>query len=497
MTTTVLKHASDAHASQLSPARNYADAVRLRLCNLTNEQRIAYVFFGGGPRPGVFVVSAKLRLWTRGEWTGTPTLTVKRVTSKWGEGTLTWRNQPTVTTSSQATAAPGELDDGTMVEFDVTNMVRTAFLGTGAPFYGFQITTTGSTVRNFHSAEAEDNDVRPRLEITYTDEPSQPVDLVPGDGSVVSVAQPVLAWRSFDIDGDDQLALRVQIDAAGNFTSGVDFDSGWITSSDTELDLATTGYAGLAVNASTSWRVQTQDDTGQQSAWSEVAEITRIAKPTLTINAPTSQVEEPTPEIITTLDGQPQEAIMYRIEEQQPDGEWLVTWEKKRFSATAADGATYEFEVPTADETPVHPGITRNFASGRSILPRPPIRRKDRTYRLTVRAWDTIEGRIATPGDPHYVEESVEFMWVDADTAPTSPGPLTAVQEPGDGPGIVFTWTRAAVPDYWALMVDGILVRDKVPAVDWQVGFEQYSMTYYGADPNVPHTYEIIAEESL
>jgi hypothetical protein len=490
LTDTILRHVADAYVVQDKATTNFSGATKLRLSGSASQAKYAYLFFGGGPRPGVFVVSAVLRLYTRGDWTGSPTLTVKRVTSKWKEGTITWRRQPDVTSSGNVAVSTSTLGGGDPIEFDVTTMVRTAFLGSGTPFFGFQISSTGSSDRDFHSGESPTARLRPVLEITYTTESSQPIDLTPGNESVVSVSHPVLGWRQFDVDGDEQAEFRVQIDATDVTTGTPDFDSGWIISPDPEYDLSTSGFSGITNNTSVEWRVATVDDSGQQSAWSDPAVVTRTVKGTLSILSPSSQVEEATPEIATVLTGQDQSALSYLIEEQQPDGTWIETWEKPHFPAEVASGLEYEFEVTTPEQV----REPRPSVRYRVLLAKPAIRRKDRTYRLTVRSWDDVEHRAATPGDPIYVEEQIEFTWVESVSAPPGTVSRVAEQEPY-GPGVKLTWSRTAVPAAWSLTEDGILVLDKIDATEPSLGDDTYQLIYYGSAPGIEHTYEIQALE--
>ena len=253
---------------------------------------------------------------------------------------------------------------------------------------------------------------------------------------------------------------------------------------ESQLDLADTSYAGLSDGSTVLWRVRTEDSTGQVSAWSDAVTLRRISKGTFTIDAPTTLVEEATPEIVTTLTAHAQVAIWYKLEEFNADNDsWRETWSTGRFAAPAGAGVSYSFEVPWAEQVP----------GSRAILP--PIRKKSTPYRLTVRSWDDVAGRVNTPGDKAYAEDTVTFQWVDAVTDPTAPSSLVAEQEADRGPGVVLTWTRAAVPDYWSLVVDDVLVVDKVPALDWQVSGTNYQMTYYGAEPGIEHTFEILALE--
>lgn len=479
MTTTVLRRPIDAYAVESKPAKNTAEALKLALDGTASDEKESYLFFGGGPRPGVFVVQATLSLFVRGTWTGTPTLTVRRIIEAWKESTITWKTKPDTTATDQVSVAPGAVAAGDRVDFDVTQMVRTAMLGTGAPFFGFRVTTTGSAERSFYSSEHTDPDLRPFLTVVFTSSPTVPFDLVPGDGGVVSISTPVLAWAQYDVDGDDQQAFQVQIDPDADEVSPA-FDTGWVTSGEPELDLADTAYAGLSDGNTTSWRVRTQDETGQESEWSEWAAITRVDKGTLTIDAPTSQVYETTPTLITTLT-EAQASIAYTLEEQQLDGSWVTTWETGRVNAPSAASVAYEFEVPAQT-------LTREVLGSKV-----PIRHRSRDYRLTVRSWDTVEGRVFTPGDPPWVEDTQVFQWVESPDAGAGPTLLTLTQEAGGGPGVVCSWSFSVVPDYWMVLVDGEVVIDKVSGLEWSVGEEEYEMTLYVVEPRSEHTIEIAA----
>lgn len=230
MTSTVLKHPLDAWTRQSTPADNRGKATRLVVTNASGDLSEAWLFFGSLPTPGVYVTTATLHLYSRQTWPA-QTLTVKRVTQPWKEKIITYRNRPATTTSSQSVTSVGQTADSTRVDLDVTAIMRDALLGTGSPFYGFVVSTSSSSQINIRSSEDPDPQLRPRLRITYSKMPVKPTDLVPGDGSYISTWSPVLRWTFADLDGDDQVAYRVQVDNDSTFTSPT-FDSGWVTSAD-------------------------------------------------------------------------------------------------------------------------------------------------------------------------------------------------------------------------------------------------------------------------
>lgn len=503
MTRTLLKNFVDTFANQARQGENFGKSGVIRLDTTASNVKRGFLFAGGGPAPGVYVLDATLTLHAHKPWSGTQDVTLRRIITPWKERTLTWHKQPDSTGDGASTTSVGPLDHGAAVEFDVTDIVRDAFLGTGTPFYGFEMRGGDDGSFAWSSSEADAPEVRPRLEVHFTTLPAAAYDLVPGDGQVVSVAKPVLRWSYFDPDAEEQQAFQVQIDDTGDFDSP-DFDSGEITSLDSQLVLADTAFGGIADAGGVTWRVRVQDASGQWGPYSDPVAITRVSKGVLTINAPTAEIEETTPTIATTLADHDLRALEYLLEEdvfgsgsetEDVDGwgdeAWGTdawgsvilaefgnvlgsneVWHEPRFKATADADTAYEFDVP------------------KKI-----IKRRTATYRLTVRAWDTTEHRVATPGDPNYSEASVVFTWVNPAAPPAAVTAFTAVAEAGGGPGIALHWTRASVPDFYHLMIDGVIVAagHSVEGLEWQVAGTSYGVTYYGTEPGVPHTFEVIA----
>jgi hypothetical protein len=485
MTTTVLRRCADSFVIQNRPSENFGALPKLVISNASSQNKLAYLFFGGGPTRGVYVTRALLRVYARGAWSGSHTITARRVTEEWKENSITYKRSPADTATDAATEAVVGMSSGDPIEIDVTDLVRAAFLGAGAPYTGIRLSTSGTNDYPIHSHEAKDPDLRPVLEVDYTTTPFQAFDLFPGDGAVVSIPAPFLRWTFYDADENEQAAYQVQIDSSDTFPTP-DFDTGWVDSTDPEIDLGATAYTGMSNGQTIFWRVRVQNAEGIIGEWSDPAEVTRTAKGTLVINAPTSTTVDHTPEIATTLTGQAQVAIRYVIE--GPDIQSLADflengvelWNSGRMRAHAVDGERIEYEVP------------------KHI-----VRARERLYRLIVRSWDDVENRVATPGDPRYAEAIVDFQVVESSGAPGAPGALTVTQEQVTlpdghtvyGPGVLLSWTRSAVPDFWALYVDGVLQEDKIDALDCQVSGTSYSLRWYGAEPGFAHEYEIAALE--
>lgn len=461
------------------PSANFGWWRRIALRDDPDATQYAYLYWGGMPPPEGSVISATLRLMLRAShWNDHDhTITAKRITQSWKESKLTWNNAPSVTSSNSASVVVNTLvtAPGAEVELDVSNLVSDA-MAAGA-WYGIRLElSTADTDPHFiWSSDAGLLERRPELEVEWSRAPRPPVDLSPSGGRSVSLSHPTVTWNFRDREGDEQAELQVQIstgsatDADGSLSS-VEFDSGWVVSSDEQLDLSDTSYAGVSTGATRYWIVRTRDVHGLVSQWSDPAEFSRAGKPTLTIDSipDGGVVEETTPPIDTTLSNA-QEAISYRLWEQQPDGTFEMVWHEWRHAAPADAGVTHSFTIP-----PGH------------------IRFTGRTYSIRVLSWDT-EDREDTPGDPAYVRETADFTFERSD-----PSPVTSLNVENDEPGVRLTFNRGAgvaAPDYFALVVDGQRVEDRLDPTDFDQGGDPivYELVYYGATRQVPHTLEVEA----
>lgn len=467
------KASYDTYSDQSTPTANKADSRRLVLRADAGSTRHGYVYFGGMPPPGATVLSGELRLWLKGSgWAAGPhTITAKRCTSSWKESRLTYNRAPTVTSTNQATAAVTGGVDGQQVTLDVSAML--ADVAAGQAWYGvrLEVSTTGAD-RNLHSSETPDPDLRPQLAVEWSRPPLPPADLSPAGGRSVSTPAPVLTWTFKDREGDAQQAYQVQIDTTSTVDAGgalvtPEYDSGWVTSTDEQHDLDATAYGGVPEAATRYWTARTRDVHGLVSDWADVVSFRRDFKGALTISTPADggTVEETTPPVTTTLASRAQDSISYRLEEDAGGGVWTERWELGRHDAPAAAGVAHSFAVPAGT-------ITKTGTD----------------YRLTVRVWDAIT-REGTPGDPTYVEAVSTFTFVRSAT----PAPVTALGVAAENPGVLLTWTRTLTPDYFALMVDGERVLDRIDPATFAQGGGAYACVYYGADPREAHTFEVEA----
>jgi hypothetical protein len=199
------------------------------------------------------------------------------------------------------------------------------------------------------------------------------------------------------------------------------------------------------------------------SDWSETQEFTRKTHGTLTITnpdvAPDNFVEETTPPMAWTFTSRTQTAYavhLYRVE----TGGSLTELAKQEKTASTQT----EWNVPAG------------------------ILRTGDTYRVDVTVWDEIE-RASMAGDLGYVEASRDFTYVRAGT----PSPVTALTATPDGAKVVLEFTRSTDPDYFAIVVDGDIVLDRVEPADVFVSGDDYTFDYWAASPRVEHTYEVEA----
>lgn len=479
MPTTTTRAAYDTYTSEQFPTQNFGSLSTMKLSAGSGTRRFSYVYFGGLPPFGATVISATLRVWLRGTgWSSGPhTITAKRVNDNWAESKLTWArsnsDQLADSTPTGTASVTGGVD-GQEVDIDVTTLV--AATANILPWYGIRLeVNTGTNVqRNLYASETTVTELRPQLSITWSRPPDAPTDLAPGGGLSVSKSLPTLKWTFKDPDGDGQGAYQVQIaTTATGFGSPV-FDSGFVSSPATQLDLSTTSYSGLSDGQTRYWQVRVKDVNGLISPYSSVWSFRRDVKGTLVLSNPPDGgfVEETTPPITTTLTGRAQDSIAYTLEEQEAAfGPFIGTttysqvWSSGRFDAAAADGTPFSISLP----------------DGR-------LKKESTNYRLTAWSYDTID-REATPGDPVYVAAQAVFTFHRSSV----PEKVQNLVVTSNGPGALFTFTRSTQPDFFSLVVDGVMVADRIDSTDVFVSGTTYAFLYYGLSPNEPHTVEVEA----
>ncbi|HET7689339.1 MAG TPA: DNRLRE domain-containing protein [Nocardioidaceae bacterium] len=464
MASETVKGGIDTWAGSGKPDLEHGDDLYLRLKD--GEQQ-AYIHMKSPAPRGATILSGILRLRARGSSAGARDVGAKRVSSDWKASKLNWNNKPGVVGVISETTV-GALDDGDVIDIDVTTHLQT--VAGGSPHYGWRITTTGASTHKIYGLNA--GRFKPVLIVEWSNKPQAPTSLEPSGGAV-GTDKPVLTFDYPDVTGATALvAVQVQIDAANDF-SAADFDSGEVATTVPELDLADTAYAGLADGATTYWRARVKDAAGLWSDWSDVVSFSRDNKGTVTIDNPAADpndyVLETTPSIAWTFTGETQEAWQVRIYDET----------KTR--------VVYDSGKRTGVETShTVPGTTR---TSWSHWPRP-VLYDDGTYVVQVRIWDT-KTRVATPGDPIFAAAERTFT-VNDEVGVTAPAGLTVAQV-DNTPFVDLEWTRGTFPDYWTIGMDGRPVAALVDPDDTFDAGTTHKARIVAGEPFEAHTYYVRA----
>lgn len=429
-----LKTSVDTYDAESAPRANYGDNEFLKLNAAGGgDEKDAFLFFHRPFKLGDNVIFATLTVYLKGAWTGPTDIRVDRVNEKWREDTLNWNNAPTdIDATSRATETVTGGANGDAVEIDVTAIL--ADVSGGDNWFGFFLTIDAGGDLSLHSSETTARHRRPTLEVKFSTKPDVPTDLSP-NGHTIGRAKPRLNWSFQDRSGQSaQKKLQVQISDDPNDFSTPVFDSTWLTTSKTQLDLNTTAYGGVGEGSTRYWRVRVQDDDGNISDWSDVASMMKIAKGDVTISTPADggNVETHTPTVTHSLSVGTQEATEYVLKEWDgPSHEFKQIYHRGKKTTTDVD-----FEIPKGY-----------------------IRREDTVdghthpYRIIVRVWDD-EDREHTANDLAYSEDKNDFRFhrpagdiVDLlDAAQLSDNPKSPV--------VRLQFHRTATPEYFALRIE-------------------------------------------
>lgn len=444
--------------------RNYGTTPAMRIRTTLGDHR-AWIFFSIPFPRGATIQSAVLRLYTRETWAAGSTVIAQRTAAKWSANTITHANQPGVT---GATATSPVVSGAAVKEvaIDVTAIMQA--VANGGAWYGLRLTSAGAD-KTVYSAQSTATRYRPSLTLTWIDAPKAPTVMAPTANHAITPAKPILSFNYIDPSADSPLAnVQVQIDTAANW-SAPGFDSGTVASSVPQLDLTATAYAGLALAASTYWRVRVQDSGGLWSPWSHTVNGTgnqfqRLAKGTVTITNPAASpnnfVWDASPPITWTVAGMTQKH--YQVLIVDPAASAVALWNSGKITSAALT-ATPTLAV---------------------------LKDTGKTYRAIVRAWDTVE-RETNSGDPAYSESSVDFTY-NYDAAVTAPTGLAAVQASSSVPSVVLTWSRTTMPDFWTVLRDGIVVA-RLTGAEAFVSGTSYTYTDREVTGRTAHVYSVMA----
>ena len=462
-TPVLVRNARDTHDNQLAPSVNYSKIERVVLRGNSGQSIYAYLYFSRPFPLGVTVLSATLRLYQADAFPASRTIIAKRITASWDVSRLNFNNRPAVTTTGQNSVTKAASPAGTEWAFNVQPIMQA--VADGAAWWGIRLELTTAASARFWSTEYAANPALiPTLEVSWSDAPDAPSTLAPSANRAVSVAKPVLRFDFTDVSGDTSLqAVQVQINPTDVWTAPA-FDSGVVATSEPQLDLNTTAYAGLANGASTFWRVRVQDGAGLWSAWSTSAQFRRVNKGVLTITnpavAPNNFVEEPTPPIAWTFTGATQQA--YQVAISKTSDPWNYLWVANKKTAT------------DTSITPPSGIITENGTS----------------YRLSVYIQDTVQ-RESTPGDDVTVVDRRDFTYNLTGTVTAVPTLTVTGQSPY--PWAQLDWTRATAPDSFVIVRDGKVIRDNIAPADVLVSGTSYRFVDRTAHPRRNTVWEVRA----
>jgi hypothetical protein len=362
-----------------------------------------------------------------------------------------------------ATQTRGSLGNGSQFKLPVTATIQAMVKGT-QPNNGFRLELADTTAIKIRGTAATGG--RPALVVSYVVLPVAPTGLTPS-GSAISSARPTLMFAA----AADITKLQIQVDPTGNGTAP-QFNSGEVAATGGLLDLSDPAWAAfppLAEGETRLWRARQSNSAGW-SPWSGWTTVSRIPTGVLDITQPPGDPDPEDDGILVPVpidDGTPPVTWTYT----PPDGATQTAWRGRLYDAAnnviADSGRTLG---PDAEWTP-NKGLTRNGQEGV----------------IEVEVWDDTD-RVATPGDPVSVIASKPVILTGSNTV----DPVdTLVGRVGSWvPDVTLTATRAAVPDFLAL------VRDGEEIARW-AGLDVFDGTTAtivdpAATMNVQHTWQLV-----
>lgn len=456
---TAIRSIRDAVARSDKPGLNTANIPQMQCVN-GSTIRIPHIQAPAPCPMGCTVTSAKLRLTQAGAAdTGNRTLSLRRITSAWKEGTLTYSGKPSRTsTVTDSVTVNGVGTEGRVVEFDVTDDMQ-SFVDGDDVNWGWTLESSNGNGITFFSSEAVAS--KPRLIVSWSNRPETPTDMSPASGAVVSTAKPKLRWAFIDLGGDTTLgAVQVQIkgSSAGWSTgagfSSPTFDSGVVSATKPQYDLAASAYGGISSGGTVWWTVRHQDGAGLWSTWSDPQPITYQPLPAVTLSSPGSGVYD------TTF-----------------PWAWSVTTQAK-FQLLILDANGNELW----DSHVISSSAAREYTQPRGV-----VKKQGVTYTAVLRVWDSTS-RIGLPGAPAYTEVTQAFTYSDTGTV----APVTDLTATVDDQEVTLAWARSATPDQFTVWL-GDDQHTVVNGPDVLVTGTSYELTLFDIPPRIHHTVTVKA----
>lgn len=451
----------------------------------------SYALFPVSIPAGASVVSATLRIRTKGAWVGTTDLKVTRLTKSWSPTTITWNNRPDLSVTPGVGDTVTVTHAGTAdlyVNLDVTDHVKNMIAGTAN--YGWKIHTSSTgqnTLRGKYTSSSSSGSTvyTPRLTIEYAFGPNKPTGLAPGTSvspySYISIGQPVLSATGTSLlqTGTSIDAVQVQLsnantkNASGSFTSPV-FDYTDPNATTPQLRLSTIVGAPTATEGNGYWwtmRVLATD--GKWSPWADTVRYVKKAQGTLAITTPAA----------FPLD---------YVEDSTPPFSWLLTGKTQvKYQFLILDPAASNSVIYTS---PVFPGA--------ATVDHPPagvISVNNKVYTFVIRTWDefAVNRQDASTGlsistdAPVYATASRDFTYK-LTTSVTPVNSLT-VTDGSPYPYITLAWQRTLEPDGHEIVRDGEIIATDLSSADTHKSGTSYYWIDYFPPSSIPHSYQVRA----
>lgn len=464
-----LRNAIDATVKQAQPGSNFNASSIL----YTWDGGFGYLYFSLPFPRGATILSATLYAYANEAWSGTKTLTAKRLNQAWAANTITWNNRP-VAGADVGSATRSGIGQGTEFAMDVTTYMQA--VANGDTYNGFRLEATNANEKGVKSTRVGSIAWQPRLHVVWAEKPFPPTDLNPRGSQVVGVSKPHFTWQFVDSEGTSTMyGYRLQIDPAANWGSpAFDYTGVWPYPSS---DPGTVGWAGLSSGGSTWWRVATQDTDGLWSDWSSAVQFTYKPLGSVAITYPSGGlIDDPTPDIAWTFSGTGLAQTMYQI----------LLYDITTVHIVGGGGGIMDGILPDADinqETLVYDSGRIASSVGAHAIPGTVIAADDHTYKVVVRVWDD-QNRVATGGLPIYVEDDATFTWDRSNTV----DPVTALHTQADFPAqpyVHLAWSHTGTVSYFSVWRNG----QRIGTVDGAASMEYIDWFVPGRQT---HTYTVM-----
>ena len=444
-----------------SRAKNYVGRPDLIVRNTSGDVAYSYILTRGLPSgSGLVISSAVLRLYPRTNYASS-TINLHRVTSTWSASKVTWNSAPTINATAVGTRT-GTLTKNVPIEIDITAAVQSWVSGTAN--YGVRVSTTATTKRDFHSANATGSNSRyvPQLVVTYSFPPATPTNFTLTGGARTSLARPTTTWVYKSPDNSSMASYQIQTNTSDSWTSGVTTSAEIASTSPTH-----TFTSDIAEGATLWYRVRHKSTAGRWSNYSAGQEFGRSAKVTVNVTAPTAAAtSDPTPTTTWSVTGGTQQT-------------WRVTIVRTDTNKQVADSGW-----KTGTENQWAPSAPIQAGTGVPL-------------QATVHVIDTVD-RVETPGDPISASGQSGVFTIGTGSGITAVSGLT-VAAAQVGPSAVLSWTRATGPDSFTVerVVSGFETRVfTVEAGDAALGGSNYRWTDTTIPPRHSVTYTVRAVEN-